>query len=267
MKKLVLIFIFIINLNADINTAIKDMIGYKAYSINKNLINFIFKNKNSFYSDENINYIKLSQTLKNNNLLNLKLPYSTYINIEFAFINPSSLALLETKDILKRYGYYYYFTNSLEKGNNLIWKIKLKTSNIIDPLILAKELEKRQAKLINVVKKGNNHWYYEINSANIQSKKAKDLINSDQVSLKKSFKPYILKVANANTINIQSKKGNNWFPNIVFYDDKMNIIDIHKDYEEKTNLELDVPEDTKYIKIDDIYSLYNLKRGILITKE
>jgi len=77
----------------------------------------------------------------------------------------------------------------------------------------------------------------------------------------------MLKVANTNAINITSNSGNQWHPNVVFYDQKLEVIEIYKEDSLKKNLRLDVPAQTKYIKIDDLYSLSNLRRGISITKE
>ncbi len=266
MKKLFLIFFLSFCLKADINTSVKNIIGEKSYEVNKNLINFIFKNKSDFYDGEYINYEKVSQTLKKHNLLNLNLAQTSYLDIEFEFSNSSFIALLELKEILKKYGYYYYFTSELVKKENIVWSIKLKTQAAINPLVLAKELTKRNCKLIDVRKEGNK-WFYKINSDNTQIQKIKDLVENTEVSLKKSFKPYMIKVDIINTIYIQSKIGNNWYPNITFYDDKMNIIEIYKDDNKNTSLKLSVPMNTKYIKINDLYSLYNLRRGIYISKE
>ena len=45
------------------------------------------------------------------------------------------------------------------------------------------------------------------------------------------------------------------------------MIEIHEEDSLHNSLRLSVPNNTKYIKIDDLYSLANLKRGITITKE
>ena len=87
------------------------------------------------------------------------------------------------------------------------------------------------------------------------------------LSLRKSIKPYIIKVSNISKININSNVGNSWYPNIVFYDEDFNVIEIYEEDSLHKSLGLSVPNNTKYIKIDDLYSLANIKRGINITKE
>ena len=89
----------------------------------------------------------------------------------------------------------------------------------------------------------------------------------NQLSLKKPLRPYLLKVSNTNSLKITSNNGNRWHPDVVFYDNDLNIIENFKDDSLHQTLKVDVPNNTTYIKINDLYSLANLKRGISITKE
>jgi len=98
--------------------------------------------------------------------------------------------------------------------------------------------------------------------------RAEDLISSNQASLRKpTSKPYFVKVANASKVTISSSAGNSWTPVVVFYDNDLNIIGIVEKDSLHTSLKLDVPNNTRFIKIDDSYSLANIKRGFNITKE
>ena len=54
---------------------------------------------------------------------------------------------------------------------------------------------------------------------------------------------------------------------MVFYDEALNIIGIYEENSLNKSLRLEVPNNTKYIKIDDLYTLANMKQGINITKE
>ena len=89
----------------------------------------------------------------------------------------------------------------------------------------------------------------------------------NQLSLKKPLKPYIIQVGNISSITINSNAGNSWYPNVIFYDNDFKIIEVVEKESLHKSLKLDVPNNTKYIKIDDFYSLANLKRGLNITKE
>ncbi len=87
------------------------------------------------------------------------------------------------------------------------------------------------------------------------------------MSLKKPIKPCILQIANTDAIKIDSKIGNNWYPNISFYDDGFNVIDVFDRESLHKNLRVDIPTKTRFIKIDDFYALTNIKNGLNITKE
>jgi hypothetical protein len=66
---------------------------------------------------------------------------------------------------------------------------------------------------------------------------------------------------------MKSNVGNIWYPNVVFYDNSLKIIGTYQENSLHKSLKLEVPNETKYIKIDDIYNLANIKQGINITKE
>ncbi|APW64410.1 hypothetical protein LPB137_00460 [Poseidonibacter parvus] len=268
-KNLILIIVCTITLNANINTPIKNILGNSAFNKHKNLINYIFKNNSSaYYTNGQVNYIALTSKLQSNGLLKLKYRTSRYIDVSFKISDNPKKSLMILQDSLKSLGHYYYLVQDAKyDGNSFIWNIKLKTEAAINPLRLSKALAKNNCKVSFIKKEGTYNWRYSIISDNSVIKKSKDLVNNNQLSLKKPLKPYMLKVANANSINIISKSGNRWHPNVVFYDNDLKIIENFKDDSLHQNLKVDVPNNTTYIKIDDLYSLANLKRGISITKE
>lgn len=268
-KKLILIITCTIALNANINTPIQNILGPSAYSKHKNLINYIFKNNSSaYYTNGQVNYIALTSKLQSNGLLKLKYGTSKYIDVSFKISDNPKKSLMILQDSLKSLGYYYYLVQEAKyDGNDYIWNIKLKTEAAINPLRLSKALAKNNCKVSFIKKEGRYNWRYSINSDNSVIYKASNLVNESQVTLKKPLKAYMLKIANANSLNIISNSGNRWHPDVVFYDNDLNIIENFKDDSLHQNLKVDVPNNTTYIKINDLYSLANLKRGISITKE
>jgi hypothetical protein len=267
-KKLILIIACTLALNANINTHVKDILGYSSYNKHKNLINYIFKGSSSYYTNGQVNYIALTSKLQSNGLLKLKYASTKYINVSFKISGNPKKSLMILKDSLKSLGYYYYLVEDAKYDyNNYIWNIKLKTEAAINPLRLAKALAKNNCKVSYIKREGAYNWKYSINSDDSKIYKSKDLITNDQISLKKPLKPYILRVSNANSLKITSNNGNRWHPDVVFYDDDLNIIENFKDDSLHKTLTVDVPNNTTYIKINDLYSLANLKRGISITKE
>lgn len=267
--KLILIITFSVVLNANLDLKIKNILGNSDYNTHRNLINYIFTNKSAYYdSDNKVNYVLLTSKLQENGLLKLNLNSTQYIDVEFTISDNPKKSLKILKDILKSLGHYYYFTQeAISSNNSLRWSIKLKTAAAINPLSLSKELQSNGCRVSDITREGENKWYYTINSSNSSIEKSEDLISNNELSLKKSLRPYMIKVNGASKITIDSNNGNNWYPNVVFYDENLNIIEIFKEDSLHKNLKLDVPNDTKYIKIDDLYTLANIKRGINITKE
>lgn len=268
-NKLILIVAFSVVLNADLDVKIKNILGYSDYNTHKNLINYIFNNKSAYYDGNNqVNYVLLTDKLQANGLLKLDLGSTQYINIDFTISDNPKKSLKILKDTLKALGYYYYFTQeTITANNSLKWSIKLKTASAINPLRLSTELQQNGCKITDITREGNYKWSYDIDTSNSSIDKADDLITNNQLSLKKSLRPYMIKINNASSINIDSNSGNNWYPNVVFYDENLNIIEIFKENSLHDKLKLDVPNNTKYIKIDDLFTLANIKRGINITKE
>ena len=268
-KKLILIITCSLALNANITTEVRNILGSNAYNKDLNLINYIFRNNSSsYYTNGKVNYIKLTSKLQSNGLLKLKYSSSRYIDVSFKISDNPKKSLMILQDSLKSLGYYYYLVKDAKyDGSNYIWNIKLKTEAAINPLRLSKALAKNNCRVSFIKKEGTYNWTYSIDSDNAIIYKTKDLINNSQLSLKKPLRSYMIRVANANSLNIISNSGNRWHPQVIFYDNDLNVIENFKDDSLHQNLRVDVPNNTSYVKIDDLYSLANLKRGISITKE
>ncbi len=269
MKKILfLILSLAIFLEANIDTKVRNILGYGDYNKHKNLINYIFKNKSSFYDENNkLDYTKVISALNSKGLIKLRYPGTRYVDIRFTISNNPKKSVKILKEILKSMGHYYYFTKDFVVSNNkAIWIIKLKTSSAINPLLLSRKLQRNNCKILDIKKEGYN-WKYVIDTNNSKIDKSINLVDNNSVSVKKRTGNYLLKINSANGINIFSKSGNRWTPSIIFYDNDLNIIETYNEEDIKTNLRVDVPVDTKYIKIDDLHTPTNIKRGFTITKE
>lgn len=268
MKKLLLIIGLCVSSFANINVAIENMLGSADYNTHKNLINHIFNNKNSFYTNNQIDYTKISEELINNNLLKLNLSSTQDIEVVFNFSDSPKKSIKNINDILRAIGQFNYITKEeAVVDGQLKWTIKLKTAAAINPLRLSQELQSANSKIVDIKREGNAKWNYSIDTSNSTIYKAEDMVSNNRLSLKKPVKPYIIKVSNIGKITISPSVGNNWYPNVVFYDNNFNVIEVIEKDSLHKSLRLTVPNSTKYIKIDDLYTLANLKQGLNITKE
>ena len=88
---------------------------------------------------------------------------------------------------------------------------------------------------------------------------------NERVKFHKPLQPYILSVDDVKSLEIRSHNLNNWFPSIVFFDKDLKILDVAKKDKIYRRYKIEVPKNTKYIKIADLYNLINIKRGLTIT--
>ena len=270
-KKLSLFFISVIVLNGSIlDNKIQNIIGYEEYSENRSLIDYLFRDNSAFFSDGTINYIAVMEKLKENGLLKVGLNKPKEISITFIISDDPLKSMKIISDSLTTLGYYHYFTKQLiyEENQTIRWSINLKTEAAIDPLMLSKELAKNNCKFVDIRQEGFVKWMYKIDTSNSILSNAYKITKNERVDFRKPLDPYFIKIDDAKTLNIISKYGNQWFPRVVFYDKHLNILAIEKTNEKKDSLLLEIPEETNYIKIDDIYTLANIKRGLsVIIKE
>jgi hypothetical protein len=248
---------------------IENIIGTKDFKTHKNLIDIKFQEEKLYFKSNNLNYLLILQTLKDIGLLKLSLNSPKNIILEFKTnIDPiKSIKIVD--DTLKSIGYYYYFTQKIKYDGKkkLYWKMKLQTSNSIDPLSMILELQNHNSIVTNIIKKENYNWEFIIDNSNSKLKDTINIYKESKISLKKPFNAYLIKINDIKSINIKSKRLNHWHPYIVFYDNGFNPVKILKKDKIIHKLSLKIPKNSYYIKISDLYTLNNIKRGLSIKGE
>ena len=268
-KFLVSFFIVFLTLsNANINDKVKQLIGETDFALNESLIQYLFENQDRYYDYAgNLSYKKLIETLEKNDLLDIKLEGQTSLNYRFIFNHNPKKSLNLLKDILKSQGHFDYRTLNIQKEeNNLLWDFELNTTAAINPLLLSENLIKHFCKIRDIKKEGNN-WTILIDTFTSDVYKPFDFVSNEEMIFKKPLKEYFLKISKANIIKVYSYRGNSWRPSVVFYDEELNVLKLYKKDGFTRFLRVKVPKNTRYIKIDDLYSLSNMKKGIKVTKE
>lgn len=267
-KKLILIISLGVILNANLDMKVRNILGPNDYNTHQNLIKHIFSNESNFYTNNQIDYTKIIQELVNNGVLKLNLPSTQNINISFLADKSPKKTLRNLSEILRAIGQHNFVVKKeIILDDNLSWTIQVKTSAAISPLRLSQELQSINCPIVDIKREGNFDWSYSLNTSNCSVYKTEDLVSNKQLSLKKPIKPYMIKISDASVISMKSTPGNIWYPSVVFYDNDLNIIGTYQENSLHKSLKLEVPKNTKYIKIDDIHSLANIKQGINITKE
>ncbi|MCK9162369.1 MAG: hypothetical protein GX118_04355 [Arcobacter butzleri] len=270
MKRIFFILFFISNiLNASLlQDKIVDIIGEVEYNKNKNIINALFQNESRFYINNNLNILTILEELRKNGLLKLKFDNPKDFTIEFETNDPTISSLYIIKNILNSMGYQNYIITNIQKSNQddfLKIELVLNTEYKIDPLLLTKELQKHNSKVVDLSKKDNQSWKFVVDMffANIYGTTK---INIDEsLALAKPMKPYLIEVGFAHEITISCHRLDHWYPVVVFFDEKLNPLSTIEEPIAMKEFTLEIPHGTKYIQINDLYNLNNIKRGLTIS--
>ena len=251
---------------ATLDDKIKSFVSKYNYTNKKMLIDKTFANKQEFYFHGNIDTIKILTKLKNNGLLNFIFEYPKKQSIEFRTSEPSLLFLKNITTSINELGYSFFVTSHVKiNSNGFLWKIEYESRNAIDPILLTKELSNRGCEVIDISRTDDGNWIYDINTKSIFLDRAIVMGTNTYKKIDKQIDEYYLKLNNnSKSIVIQSSPYNSWFPYIVFLDREMNVLKIFKQNSTTTNLTVDVPKLTKYVKVSDLYMLNNIKRGLNI---
>jgi hypothetical protein len=245
---------------------VQNIMGSKQYQLHKGLIKLILKDEIDFLDNDKINYYNLFKVLKENGLLDLKLTKPKDITIEFKILNKDMKSYKILSDIMHSIGYRYFFTKSMEltQDKELVWKIIFKAEYMLDPVVLLKELELNNCKVLDVTNKGSVYWCYEIDFDSSIIAKAIKIDKNEKVKFQKPLRAFFLKVNDTKQLQVISRHLNNWFPHIVFFDNDLKVLKVIKKDRVYRGLKIKVPDTTKYIKITDTYNLINIKRGLTI---
>lgn len=262
----IVIFFFATLLQATaLDDKIENFVGKKAYRTQKNLIRILFKNEKQFLRvDGTVDEIKVLKKLKTSGLLKLFYKKPQELDLSFYTKNNELIFMRVINESLSSMGYNYFITKRvLKNSDGFVWDIAISTEHIVDPLLLSKNLNERGCFLESIEKTDKNKWSYKVNSQNIRIDAIKIEANRTQ-KLNKPIKPYWIDVEGMKSISIASKLADRWFPSIVFYDAKLRIVKDYRQENSTNRLKLKIPQNSKYIKITDMYTLDNIKRGINI---
>ncbi len=258
--------LFVLTLKAaSLEESVVHILGKKSLIQNKGLISVIFKDESKFKTRGRVDLLKVTKTLKENDLLDLKFPSTTKIKLNFATKQNEALLFVKLiKDTLISLGYNHPLTTmAIRDKGGFLWQITLNTSKMIDPYSLVKELEKRNAVVTDIIRYSKSNYRYNIDTSNTHLKTVA-LEPNQETKLKKPLHPYWIDVEGAKSITLKSLGGNNWHPYIIFYDHDLKIITNYTKERKSYNITLKIPSNAKYIKISDLYALINLKRGLIV---
>lgn len=268
MVKIFLLFTLLVSFSCAEDLLIKkiqNLINPATFTKDRAYIDTIFSQKKDFYADDGrVDTIKVIKTLKDNGILNLFFKKPRDININFKTGGSPLFFIKIMGDSLQNIGYYKYVTKESKfNDSEFVWKINLTSEYAVDPIILSQELKKNNCKIVDVIRDGETDWTYVVDMKNAKLD-VSELEDGVEFKLKRSLYAYWLDVSNIDKIEVLSSARNDWYPYIAYYDKSLKLQKVMKIDAKKTNITLEIKEDTRYIKISDIYTLKNIKDDLVL---
>lgn len=243
---------------------IQGFLDEKTFNENRAFINIIFDPKSAFYENEQLNTLKIVQTLKENGLLRLFFDSPREFQLNFKTSGSPLFFVKIMSDTLRNIGYFRYVTIASHlDSSEFYWSINLKSEYATDPLILQNELTKSGCNIVDIERNSAQEWTYSVDMArgylNIPKVDA-----MEEISLRRSMYAHWLDVSGIQELTIKSSRRNQWYPYIAYYNASLHLLKIIKENEIHRTISLEIPKNAKYMKISDVYTLKNVKDELLL---
>jgi hypothetical protein len=248
-----------------LDTKIKSLLNEDTFKKNEAYINIIFSPKSDFIINDRVDSVKVVQTLKDNGLLNLYFKNPRELRLNFHTSDNPLFFVKIMGDTLRNMGYYRYVTkqSSLDESG-FTWSITLKTEYVTDPQVLQKELSSSGSKIVDVIRITQSEWTFDVDMRNAFLA-VKELTSGEELELKRSLYSYWLDVSTIEKLKIKSSARNSWYPYIAYFDSSLHLLKVVKRDTKRRSITLNIPQNAKYIKISDIYTLKNIKDSLFLT--
>lgn len=249
----------------ELDLKIKSLLDESTYKKNQAYINIIFSPKSDFIVNGRIDSVKVVQTLKDNGLLNLYFKKPKELRINFHTSDNPLFFVKIMGDALRNIGYYRYVTKESKLNESgFTWSITLKAEYVTDPQVLQRELYNSGSKIVDVIRHTQTEWTFSVDMRDAFL--AVDmLIDGEQVELNRSLYSYWLDVSGIQKLKIESSYRNSWYPYITYFDASLHLLKVVKRDTKRRAMYLNIPQNAKYIKISDIYTLKNIKDSLYLT--
>jgi len=240
-------------------TKIKSFLDEKTYENNSEFISVIFDPQSAFYENDRVDSVKVVQTLKENGLLKLFFNKPQELKLNFKTSGAPLFFVKIMGDTLRNIGYYRYVTRASHlDSSEFTWSISLTSEYVTDPLILEQELKKSGCKIIDIERNFSDEWTYVVDMA-MGYLNIVELHPRKETQLKRSLYAHWLNVSKIKTLTITSSRRNSWYPYIAFYDSSLHLLKVIREDEIYRKLNLNIPQNAKYLKISDLYTLKNVR--------
>ena len=167
------------------------------------------------------------------------------------------------KDALNGLGYNNILTSEFSNAGGALWGVTIDTKFIPDPGSLYAVLKESGTEITDINRPGELSYEYVIDASN-SSINQTPVQFSQEVQLSKPLEPYLIDVSGAKSATISASAEDRWSAVVRILDKNLNLIDEKQSNKAVNSLKVSLPQNAKYIMIDDAVSLENIKRGLKI---
>jgi len=245
-----------------LDAKIVSFIGQDSFERNRDYIHINYKNVDAFFINEHVNVVKVVETLEESGLLHLFFKEPQQYEMTFHSTGDPLFFVKLMGDTLRDMGYYRYVTKeSVRDEQGFEWKISLEAEYVTDPVLLRKELATRGCEIVDIVRVSATDWHYNIDTKNAHLK-ALQLKSGQSHKYKRLQYATWLDVKHIKKLRIKSHNANHWFPYIALYDSSLRLLKVIKKDKESRQFLLDLPQETRYIRVSDLYTITNIRYGL-----
>jgi hypothetical protein len=245
---------------------VKNFIDLKSYQQHYSLIENSFNNSSRYMSGDRVDSVTVIDKLKNSGILKLYVSQPEWIRVSFEGIGNSIFFLKLVSDTLQEIGYFNYRVVEAKKSiDGFVWTIEFLSKYILDPTVLNSSLSRKGVDIVDIEREDRVSWRYSLDIENSYLESVK-VGAGDKIKLQKPLHDYWIEVSEQGIIQFISV-GNNWYPDISFYDENLYLIRVFKKDDKRRKLRLKVSEMVKYVRVSDIYQLNNIKNGLRVSFE
>lgn len=264
-KKLCLcLFVFGFVWGDVLDDKVRNLIGDRFYSLNKNFINRLFKDKDDFYDKDVINIKKVVEILRDNGLIILKFDKPSDLNITFISQTTPIFLARSINSALSSMGYSYFAVSKAQYVEGVATiTFSFSTEHALDPSIIISELNKRGYIFNDIKRKSITNWEYNLKLMEPRLANAKDIYPSDIVEVSEVSGEYWFALHDGGNMTIITK-ARDWRPRIVFYDKNLQIVDLITQNTPSHKVTFSLLDGVSFVMVSDIQNPANIKNGIRV---
>ncbi|WP_104740078.1 hypothetical protein [Helicobacter bizzozeronii] len=247
---------------------IQNLIGDRFYLTNRNFIDRVFSNPNSFYDQQgNLQVRKVLQTLKANGLLPLKFKQPGTLRVSFEAQSSPLLLLKTIQSVLSLMGYSYVMVLEMERKQD--WSkatFGFSTEYALDPTLLGELFAKKGFEFSDVKRDDLQNWHYAFQVRTPKLANATTIIPTGHFrALKEISGEYWLDMAYSGKLSIIANP--DWQPQISFFDSSLQMRDFIYEKNPTSKISISIPDGVRFVKISDMQNPIVLKGGIKVLLE